>query len=461
MVCQSLSGQNIWPLNKCIEEAWKNNLAIKTTEVNLKSADINKKEAKHARYPDLNIGSSVNWNFGRTIDPTSNEFSTSTFFRNGLNLGTNVVLFNGFAIKNQIKKSEIDIKAGKSDIAQLRNDIALNVATFYLNALFAKENTTIAQANLALSQKTLNQIQVLVRSGARAANEVLDIEAQLATDEQNLLTAQNNYDIAKLQLKQLMLVEEDIDVVMPDNIALNTNPDLVEIEELYESALKNQPSVAAAEWRVKGSDISIDIAKGQRYPSISFGGNLGSNYSNLGQEITGFETIKIKQEVDVTLPNFPTQSATLEFPQEFAVTRKADYFYQFDKNLSYGVGFGINIPILTNYRTSANIERAKLEGESARLNLETVKQDIKIKVQQAYADAKAAKSKLSAAEKTMEAQEAAYNNTLKRFELGAINSFDLSNARTRFDNAKINLLIAKYDHIFKTKILDFYLGKGI
>jgi len=439
-----MGAQEVWPLRKCIDTAIKNNLSIQGAKLNLKSAEVDATQAKHQRYPNLSGSSSVFWNFGRTIDPTSNTFTTETFFNNRIGLNTGVTLFNGFAINNSIQQTKTNVSASKEDIQQTQNDIALNVASFYLNALFAKENQLIARANLDMSRNTLNQIQTLVKSGARAANEALDIEAQVATDEQAMLTAENNYTIAKMQLRQLMLIDQDIDVEMPGSIELKTDPMLVEFNELYRGALTTQRSVAAGELRVKSADLGVKVAQGQRYPSLS------------GIRFNGTQTVP--NELVAYLQGVPY---SFIINQDVPIYSKAGYSYQLDHNLSYGVGFNMQIPILNNYNTSANIEKAKIMRENAALNLETTKQNLKITVQQAHADAKAAKVKFQAAEKALAAQQAAFDNASKRFSLGAINSFDLSNARTRLDNAKNSLLIAKYDHIFRVKVLDYYLGKGI
>jgi outer membrane protein len=450
------NSQNIWPLKKCIETALENNLSIKNSKIALASTEVDKKQALAARYPDLSASSNVYWNFGRTIDPTSNTFTTNTFFRNGFTLNSGVALFNGFNISNTIKQTDVLGKAVTEDLKQSSNDIALNVATYYLNGLFAKENLTIAKANLELTKTSANTTQMLVKSGAKAENELLDVDAQLAQDEQAVLTAQNNHIIALLQLKQLMRIDEDIDVIMPDNIDINSNPDIITAEEVYNAALGNQASIRASQLRVASADIGVKIAEGQRYPTIGFGGSLGTNYSNQGVKFVGNETIRTNQKVYLN-----NQEVTFGIDQQIPKIEKANYFYQFDKNTSYGLGFNISVPILNNYRTTASIEKAKLSRDRDILNLETTKQNLKITVERAHTDAKAAKSKLVSSEKVLKAQEAAFNNASKKHSLGSITSFDLSNARTRLDNARNNYLIAKYDNIFKMKVLDFYLGKGI
>ncbi len=453
----SSKAQTIWSLEKCVKTALENNLNIQSSNLNIKSNDIDVKSAEQARYPNLSVGSNVYWNFGRTIDPTSNTFTTETFFRNGLSLNTGATLFNGFVIKNSIKQANERGKALQEDLEQMQRDISLNVATYYLNAIFSKENLTIASSNLALTKNSLNQMETMVKLGSKAPNETLDLEAQLANDEQNVLVANNSFINAKMQLRQLMLVNEDFDVQVP-NIEVENDTDIMQFEEIYDQAVINHHGILADAHRLISTELGIKIAKGQRYPVITIGGNLGTNYSNQGRVILGTEQVPFTQQVFID--NNPTPVNIKSF-RDVPIIGDSKYFNQFNNNLSYGVGFNINVPILNNYATTGGIEKAKINNKSALLSLETKKQNLKISVQQSLTDARAAKLKLAAAEKTLGANQAAYDNANKRFTLGGITSFDLINARTRLDNAKNNLLIAKYDYVFKVKVLDFYLGKGI
>jgi outer membrane protein len=448
--------QSVWPLTKCVQVAQENNLTLKGASLSLANAEVDKKQALNAKYPDLSTSSNVYWNFGRTIDPTSNTFTTQTFFRNGLQINTGVTLFNGFVIKNGVKQAEINSNAIKQDKEQVLNNIALDVATFYLNALFAKENIIIAQSNLDLSKKSAAATKTLIDAGSKAENEILDAEAQIAQDEQALLVAQNNFNMALLRLRQAINTDEVFDVEMPENIPLLTDPETIASDALYTSALKSQPAIKSSELKVKSADVGVDIAKGQKYPLIGFGGTLGTNYSNQGIRLLGSETTRVNQRVYLN-----NQAVDFGIDQQIPITSKANYLYQFDKNMSYGLGFNINMPILTNYRTSANIERAKITVENARLNLETNKQTLKSTVETALTDARAAKSKYAASEKSLKALQLAFTNLERKQSIGTANILDVNNARTRLDNAKSNYLISKYDYIFKAKVLDFYLGNGI
>lgn len=450
-----LNSQNVWSLQQCILKSWENNLNLKTSELGLQQADVAIKQAKNNQYPNLSFSKSIYWNFGRTIDPTSNAFTTNTFFRNGMQFNSGVMLYNGGVLHNTVKQSKINKNATEEDILQAKNDIALEVASYYLNALFAKENITIAQSNLDLTNTSLGRVKSLVQSGTRPVNDILDVESQLATDEQNLIIAENNYTVTLMQLKQAINTDEDFSIIAPANLEIE-NKDLLTLDEVYGSALKTQHSIAAQELKVKSADMGVKIANGQKYPTLTFGGNIGSNYSNQGYKILGKEKAYFDQEII-----FQGISQNIQIAQEYPITEKAGYFYQLTNYLSYGVGFNINVPIFNNYQTKAGIERAKINSETTHLKLANDKLALRLTVQRALTDAKAAKAKYDALNKTLQATQAVYDNATKKFDIGAINTFDLNTAKTRLDNAKNNLLIAKYDLVFRNKIIDFYLGKKI
>ncbi|NNF35995.1 MAG: TolC family protein [Saprospiraceae bacterium] len=453
-----INAQDEWTLEQCIERALDQDLTIRDAELSIDNATINQKTSRQARYPSLNGGTNAFWNFGRTIDPTSNEFITTTFFSNGLSLNSGVTLYSGGRIKNTIKQSDLDYQAAQKDYDQSLNDISLQVASAFLNVLFARENLENANKQLEITQEQLRQIELLIESGSRPENERLDIEAQIATREQAVVNNQNTLDIAMLGLKQLLRFSPDYNMALaaPPSVDIFTDPNLISFKEIYESSLKTQKSIEASELRVQSSEIGIKIAKSSLYPTLTFGGSLQTNYSNQGRRIVGFETFR--QTQDVFIDN---TRVTIGQDVDVPIVEKNPYLDQVDENLSYGFGFNMNIPIYNNYQNKASVERAKIGAIRAQNTLEIVKDNLKNTVQQALADARAAKKSLEAAEKNQVAQQAAYDNAIKRYELGAINTFDLTTIQNQLEQAEINLIISRYDYLFRTKVLDFYLGRPI
>lgn len=452
------AAQEIWSLDKCIQVAIDKSMQMQGSEISLRNAEIDYMQAVHTRYPNLSAGSSVGWNFGRTIDPTRNEFVTETFFNNSFSLNSNVTLFNGGRINNSIAQSSSNIKASQKDLEQTKRDISLSVASLYLNILFAKENLQNANNQLAQTKNQLELLNKQIAVGNRPENDRLDIEAQIATNEQTITESNNNLVINILRLKQWLRISPEalIDIVAPENLKYGSDPELITFDELFESAMRNQPSLHANELRIKSAMLSQKIAFANYLPSVGALANLRTNYSNKGVQIIGFTDDISYQDI---IFNGTTQS--IGFKQKIPDYQKSPYFDQFGDNLSYGVGVSLNVPIYNNLSARAGVQKAKLSTEQAQLNYDQTKETLKITVGQALADAKAAKSRMLATEKTKNAQTMVYNNALKKFDSGSLHVFELTRLKTLMDVASTNHLIAKYDYIFKTNVLDFYLGKPI
>lgn len=453
-----VQAQEVWSLEKCIQHALNNNLDIQQSEIAISQAAINEKQAKHARYPSLNGSTGLSLNFGRTVDPTNNDFVSARFLSNNLSLNSNVILYNAGQINNSIAQAKINKESAEKSHMQRERDVSLAVAQAYINVLFAQENLSNNSNQLNLTNEQYNQLKALVDAGVRAENELLDIEAQIATAEQNLITQENNITLALLNLKQLLMLEPEFDMTtsVPDQLDVE-NIDLTStFAETYQSAELNQASIRAAELDVESAKLGEKIARASMYPTVTLGGNLGTNYSNQGKRIVGYETKTQTQTVIIN--NIETQ---IETQFQSPITENTPYFDQLDGNLSYGLGLGVNVPIYNNYRSKAAIERAKLNIVNSELLVERQKNQLKTNVQQALADLQAASKRYAAATKSQNAQQRAFENAQRRFDLGSLNSFDMVNARNLYDNAQTNLLIAKYDYIFKSKIVDFYMGRPI
>jgi outer membrane protein len=454
----SISGQRSWTLEQCIAQALENNLQINGNNYNLESSELSLKQAKHNYFPSLSGSINTGWNFGRTIDPTTNSFNTSTFFNNGYSLSTGVTLFNGGRIRNTINQAESNKAASKYTLEQTKRDIVLNVATAYLNALFAIENQKIAKVQVEGTISQLEQLRKSINAGVKPENDIYPLEAQEASDQQNLISTDITLTTALLNLKQLMRIDpyEEITLIVPQNINNFTDPDLITVQELYASAFNNQPSIRAAEEQVKSATFGEKIAKSNLIPSLSVGGSLSTNYSNQGRTITGYNQERIQQTFYID--NDPlTISQDVDIP----VIEKQNYTDQLDQNLGYGFGVQMNIPIYQNYSSRAGLEQAKIRTKVNQNALEIEKENLKSTLLQAHTAAKASKYALIASQKTYDARNIAYTKALKGYDIGVINNFDLLNLKNQLNTSELNLLNVKYEYLFRTKVLDFYLGKPI
>lgn len=452
----NLTGQKTLSLQDCIEMALDKSLALQEADLAIANAEITSRQAKGNRLPDLQGFGGLNTNFGRSIDPTTNEFITSRFTSNNYGLSSNVLLYGGKRITNAIEQSEIDYNVAKEQRRQSEADIALQVATAYLNTLFAMENINVAEAQLKQTKEQLNFISKLIKAGARPENDKLDILAQISTNESNIILAENNKDISLLQLKQLVRVtpETEINVIAPSDIEINTDPDIVNFVEVYDLVLRSQPAVKAALLQEESAEYNIKIAKADLLPTLTLGGNLSSAFSNRGFRLDGTEIIGVDQTAI-----FNGMPISFTFQQEIPRRRDASFIEQIQDNTSFGVGLNLAIPIYNRGITNNNIQRAELGVKSSQLATARLKESIQILVQQTLADARAAKRSLAASSNIVEARKAALDNAIKRFESGSINTFDLTNIQTQYDNASLNYLIDKYNYLFAIKVLEFYMGK--
>ncbi len=463
----SYSQGSIWSLERCVNYSQQNNLNIQQSSIAVKQAELSLESNKREFYPTLNGSVSYGFNSGRSIDPTTNDFVAQSIHTNGVSLSAGALVYSGGRVSSQIAQNEYNIQAAKLDVESTKNDIGLQVARGYLQILLAEEQLANSQVNLKQLNDQLAQTNKLIRAGTLPANNRLDIEAQIAASEQTLVANQNTVDIAYLSLKLLLQLEPNtpFQVEKPTDLEIPSSDQLaaLSVNGIYELALQNQPNIAAGDLRTKSAEKSIDIAKSALYPTVTVGGGLSTNYSNIGIDaanpdviFAGNDTINTEiiangqsTMVGIVSPNF-----NVSFP-------KANYFQQFGNNLSGFVGIQVNIPIYNGGQTNISIEQAKLGVINTQYTNRIMRQNLKADVLRALADAKAASKQLEAAEKSVAAQQAAFENTKKRFDVGTANSFEFNTSRNNLEGAKALYVLAKYDYIFKLKILDFYQGKPL
>ena len=422
----STQAQEVWSLQKCVEHAQKNNLNLRQSEIAVQQAVLDKKGAEYARYPDLNANVNGGFNFGRTIDPTTNDFRNQRIGNSRVSLSSGVTVYNGGRINNSIKQGQYNIEAAKADAKTMFNDIALQIASVYLNVLLSQEQVTIAQNQLAQTETQLTQTNKRIDAGVLPQNERLEIIAQQARNQQNLITAQNNVEINLINLKNLLELEPAVNltVEVPTEVIPSVE-DIGSLDNLYTTALETQPSIKASELRMKSAELAIPIAKSLSLPRIDLFAQVNSNYASI--------------------PNFPNES----------------YFKQLDNNLGQTLGAQVSIPIYNRHDAKIAQERAQLGVLNSEVSNRQAKQQLKADIQNAIAGARAAKAELEASQTALDASKASYNNAQKMYDLGAINTLEFTNSKTNLDTAELNVIRAKYDYVFRLKIIDFYLGKDL
>lgn len=455
-----MSAQEVWDLQKCIDYALEHNLVLEQNKLNVTTADINLKQNKAARIPSLNGTVSAGANFGRTINPVQNTFDAQTYGYSSIGLSTGVMLYNGGKINNSIKQSAADKNAAELDVKQYANDLALNVAREYINILFAQERLIIAKRNAELSEKQLQQMLTFIKAGSKPENDKYQLQAQRAKADQDIITAQNSIDVSYLNLKQLLMLDADTEIKIksPDvTIPINASPAEFMLNDIYQTARKNQPGILAGDIKLLSADLGVRMAKSGLYPSLYFGANLSSNYSTLSKNYTLIGQT-LSDPVPILVNGQPVNIST--YQPAYSETNKP-YFKQLDENLGISAGLQLNIPLYSNRTVKSAVERSLVNRKSIELQNLQKQQQLKSDVNGAITQARAAEKQYYAANQTFLAQKAAFESLNKKYELGAVNLFDFVNSKTQMDSAEQDVLISKYDYLFKLKIIDYYQGKRI
>lgn len=451
--------QEVWTLQECVQHAVRNNITIKNSLLNEEMAKIDLKQARHNQYPFVNATTNFGNNFGRTIDPATNQFRSQTLTFNSWSINFGMPIFNGFAIKNRIEQAKYQLESREFDTKQTLDDIQLNVVTFYLNVLFAEDNLDNALNQLEISTRQLDRVNALIRAGALPASERYDLQVQVALDEERVIQARNAVDQSLIQLKNLLLLDPEKEIVLdrPDLEVPESEPLLnVDFSTLYKRALENQAMIQSSDRQIRASAMGEKIAAGGLWPTLSVGGSFSTNYSNRAQRIGGTE-LEIA-ELPATINGVPV---VIALPNPVPVFEDHPYFSQLESNFGYGVGVSLSIPIYNNYSNRLNIQRAKLNTILTENADEQIRQNLRSNISQARSDARAASQAYRAAERSLEASEVALRNAERKLEAGTATTFDLINSQNLLNTSRNNLLQAKYDYIFKLKVIDYYLGNPI
>ncbi len=449
--------QSVWTLEDCISHALENNLNIQQQKLGVDLAGENLRQTKAARFPNLNTNASHSYSYGRTLDPITNEFATERVQTNNFSISSGMTLFGGFQIRNSIERDRFELQASQYDVERMEQDISLAVASSYLQILFAKELVEIASSQLEITRQQVDRTEKLVDAGTLARGSLLTIMAQEATEELQLVNAQNQLRLAYLDLMQLLDLREDIDfeIDVPD-IEMVQSPTLDQSPlQIYETASQIQPGVRSADIQLASAEKTYEIARGARSPVLSLSGSMGTGYSEARLQIS---------EIIETDPQMIGQTASGEavFAPAFDFkTEVIPFWDQLDENLNRSVGLFLRIPIFNNYQVRSNIGRSRIGMEQARLQRQLVRDQLYKTIEQSHQDALAAFHRYQATQKNVDALQEAFRYTEQRFNVGMVNSLEYNDAKNRLTAAQSELLQAKYDYVFRTQILEFYVGNPL
>ncbi len=455
--------QKIWTLEDCINYALQNNLDINKQ---LFSVENNKDvllQSKLNMLPNLNASGSNIWNFGQTIDQYTNTFATKTVRSNNFYISSSVTLYSGLQKLNTFKANKINLLASQYDLDVLKNNISLSVAGYYLDILFNLELLDVAKEQLRITESQTERMQKLVDAGSSAKGDLLNLLAQKAAEQLNVVNAENTLYISNLSLQQLLElpVTRDFRVEKPSLKPVQPPKDKITPDVIFEHAVKSRPEIKGAELRVDIAQKRLAIARGYIQPTLSLSGSWGTGYSGVAEQVDPTKPVKL-DTVPVGFFKKPDNTYQIvSMPERNYQFRVKSFTDQLRDNSNQSVGFNLNIPIFNGWSGRTAISQAKIQKSEAELDLSMKTRDLRKLIEQAFADASSSLQKFNASQEKVKAQQEAFKYAQQKFDVGVMTSFDYNNSKKDLTKAESDLLQAKYDFIFKTTILDFYMGNPI
>jgi outer membrane protein len=421
----------VYDLQTCIDIALENNLTLKRTAVNqgLFEADLLANQGN--RLPSLTAFASSGYRWGRSINPVTNLFETRRIGNINSQVNSNMPIFNGLQINNTIAQARKNLESGQYSLQATKNDITLSVINLFIDVVFNREQMKIAENQLKTTTDQFARTKLLVEAGSLPITNQLDLQSQNATNQLNLINAQNGLRLAKLALTQAMVIPftEDFDVIEPEYEVNETVLASDDPSEIYEIAVSLLPQIKAAEADVESAEYGVKIAKGAFLPRLSLGVAIFSNYVD-----------------QAFLPNS---------------TEIIPFATQIENNLSQSGNLQLNIPIFSNFGNKASLQRARVQKQLAEIAEQEAKNQLRQDIETAFTQALAAEQSYEASLIQVKSLEETFRVSQQQFEFGAINSVDFQVAQNNLFNAQADLINAKYSYIFRVKVLDFYLGNSI
>ncbi len=447
-------------LQQCIDLALQNNIQVRQGQIQVQGNELQLRQSKFNQLPTLNGFVSQGLSSGRNINPGTNAFVDQAVRSNNFQLSTSVPIFQGFQLKNQIAQNQTNVQASSKELAATQNNVALTVIQQYLNVLTGAEQLEIARRQVEATQAQLDRTQKLVNAGSLPEANLYDLRAQIANDQLAIVNAQNSVDLAKLALLQAMNLPAgqafEIEYLrLPDP---TTDTYTATAQQVYDVALNNQPQIQGADLRTEAARRQIEIARAGLYPRLLLNGSLSSLFSNVGlQRRIPNGTVRVPQTV--ILPDGSSQQ--IFFTQDSYNFESYSFPDQLRNNLNRSLQVSLNVPIFNQRFSRTQILNATLQQQNAQLNADNIRLQLRQQIETAYTNLNTSLNRYRATQIQVTALEQALRVAESRFNAGALNGTDYSLAKTNLDRARASLVQAKYDYVFRTKILDFYQNKPL
>jgi len=444
-------------LKQCISFALEHNTQLLRSKNDLQQASNSYQQYRANVLPTINGSATNNFDFGRTIDPATNQFSNQASRTNYFTLNGDWVIFGGFQKLYQVRQYEWNKDASAQSLQKVMDDVSLTIANDYLQILLLTEKKGQLANLVKSSEENQKKVNILFDAGGTTVAKKYEADAQLATDQYNLVDIENQLDKQYLGLKQYM----NYDITKPLKIQqINFQGQLFpyndeDAAKAINDRVSQLPAVKAARSQRESALYAWKAIKGTVYPKLSVDASLHSIYSSQYQSYS----VETLIEPIGILGNDQTKIVYGQVP--VAVTSPVGFGDQLSQNFGQTIGFTLNVPIFNGLQTKYNIQAAKITYASDDLLLTDAEVKAKNDIYQAYEGMNAARKKYEAGTLKLKSQEALFKQSEINYNAGAMTFFDYNTARNNFANAESDLSQAKYEYIFQTKVFEYYLGKPV
>jgi outer membrane protein len=447
-------------LQQCIDSALARNLQIKLRGLQIETAAVNYNQAKAARLPDVNATIDHGIQQGRSIDPFTNAYVNQKVNYAGYSLGSGITLFNGLSLKNNIRQNAYAADAARMDKQQEQDNVTLNVILAYLQMLNNEDLAALSKAQAGVTQQQVNRLEILNREGAISPPILFDLRGQLKGEEAAVVNALNAVEVSKLTLLQLMNLPYDSTITIAREGLENTvAPYEATADAVYKAAIERMAVVKATALRKQSAEAAVKVWRGQLYPSLSLGGNATSNYSSLAstENLAGSSDVNTGAYVLINGGKTPVMAT-----QNNYVSQKIPYSNQIRNNVFTNVGITLRVPLLNGLQTRSRIRLAQIDVKTAALAEENTRLLLRQAIEQAHLNMINSWKRYNVLLEQVAAYAESFRAAEVRFNAGVgtlvTYSVDYLLAKARLDNANLNLIVAKYDYVLRTKVLDYYRG---
>lgn len=460
----TVQAQEKWDLLKCVTYARANNISVKQQDVQARISQLTYQQSKLLVIPTANYTTSGGYQYGRSIDPTTNQFTNNQIGFINMNLESGITLFNWFSVRNNIAANKYATAADKAMVNKLQDDVSLNVAAAYLQALQSVEQQGIATVTVGQTKEQLATTRKKVNAGSLPELNAAELEAQLATDSASLVTIISTTELNLLQLKALLALDAAVpfDIATPSVEQIPLLP-LAELEPnlVFNQAVTRQPQQIADNFRMLAAHKNTAVARANMYPTLSGFAGLQTGYSSATSYLPKSGGIATPITYPIGSVNVGGTAYQVLGTSSIPSVENALLFRQFDFNFRQNLGFSISVPLFNNGQAKTVWHKAQLNEEYVRLQSQQDTLTLKQNIYQAYQNALASMQTFWARQKAVKSSEYAYQLGKKRYDIGFLAIFELLTLQNNAARDKINLLASQFDYVFKMKILEFYKGGGL